>query len=142
MSRTQWLQVDTTPGRVAATSTDRQARLRLAPPPTTSPTTPQAKSYLQLNVYDFNFLPRLALHVLSVLPIPPPQHAWGLGLANTKVTRPERSYFLSCAMFPSPSTCSGAWPGQFKGRQTCGVLLLLCVFFLFLTTMCVLSLTA
>jgi hypothetical protein len=112
MSRTQWLQVDTTPGRVAATSTDRQARLRLAPPPTTSPTTPQAKSYLQLNVYDFNFLPRLALHVLSVLPIPPPQHAWGLGLANTKVTRPERSYFFILCYVPLPLNMLGglAWP--------------------------------
>jgi hypothetical protein len=25
-------------------------------------------------------------------------------------------------MFPSPSTCSRAWPCQSKGRQTCGVL--------------------
>jgi hypothetical protein len=30
--------------------------------------------------------------------------------------------FQSCAMFLSPSTRSGAWPCQSKGRQTCGVL--------------------
>jgi hypothetical protein len=89
----------------------------------------QAKCYFQLNIFtaSINFVDLLTC--FSALPIPPPRYARGLAMPTHR--SPVRGIqFLSCAMFPSHSTCSGACPCQSKGHQTCGVLPLPCVFFL------------
>jgi hypothetical protein len=51
----------------------------------------------------------------------------GLAMPTRRSPDLRVQFFLSCAMSPSPLTCSGASPCQSKGRQTCGVIFLLCV---------------
>jgi hypothetical protein len=80
--------------------------------------------------YGFNFFCKHALHDFLLFRSLPLDMLGGLEMLTRRSPDLRVQIFLSCAMFPSPSTCSGAWPCQSKGRHTCGVLLLLCVFFL------------
>jgi hypothetical protein len=77
---------------------------------TTPTTTLQPRLHGQANCqflvkyifYGFNLFCRPILYALSALPIPHPRHARGLGLDNTKVTRPKASNFFILCYVPLP----------------------------------------
>jgi hypothetical protein len=125
---------------------DSSAWLQLASPPTTSTIFhfDKAKCYFQFNFFhDFRIVSstvsdslcfcefcRSALHVFVCSSGPPLDTLRGLVLPTRRSPELRVQIFCLVLCSPPPRHARGAWPCQSKGHQTCGVLLLLCVFFL------------